>query len=96
VPPTATLTGLDADVTAVVPDVESAMPGIDSADQTHFTMQKWDPLVFCRIIQTFMMGTIQEFYHIFLVQKSMIYYNTAKDTMCIGVHADTLDGNTPA
>jgi len=72
------------------------MPGIDGADQTHFTMQKWDPLVFCRIIQTFMMGTIQEFYHIFLVQKSMIYYNTAKDTMCIGVHADTLDGNTPA
>jgi len=44
------------------------MPGIDGADQTHFTMQKWDPLVFCRIIQTFMMSTIQEFYHRFLVQ----------------------------
>jgi hypothetical protein len=28
----------------------------------------------CRIIQTFMMGTIQEFFHMLLVQKSMIYY----------------------
>jgi hypothetical protein len=49
-------------------DVEIAPPGIDRLDKTHFTTHKWDPLVFCRVIQTFMMGTIQEFYHSFLVQ----------------------------
>ncbi len=58
------------------PDMESATPGIDGLDKTHFPTHKWDPSVFGRIIQTFMMGTIQEFYHMFLVQKSMIYYNT--------------------
>jgi hypothetical protein len=68
VPPTATLTDLDADITAVVPDVEIAPPGIDCLEETHFTPHKWDPLVFCRIIQTFMMGTIQEFNHRFLAQ----------------------------
>jgi hypothetical protein len=68
VPPPATLTDLDADVTAVVPDVELATPGIERLDQTHFSAHKGDPLVLCCIIQTFMMGTIQEFYHRFLVQ----------------------------
>ncbi len=59
------------------PDVEVATPGIDGLNKTYFSTHKWDPLVFDRIIQTFMMGTIQEFYHMFLVQKSMIYCNTA-------------------
>ena len=67
-PPTATLPDLDADVTAVVPDVELATPGIDGLDQTHCSAHKGDPLVLCCIIQTFMMGTIQEFYHKLLVQ----------------------------
>ena len=47
----------------------------------------------CLIIQTFMMGTIQEFYHIFLVQKSMICYNMIIDALCIGENTDELDGN---
>jgi hypothetical protein len=79
----------------VFPDVELATPGIDGSDKTHVPTQKWDPLVCCRIIQTFMMGTIQEFYHRFLVQKSMIYYNTIIDALRIGATVDALDGNTP-
>ena len=47
----------------------------------------------CRIIQTFMMGTIQEFYHIFLVQKSMICCNVIIDALCIGENTDKLDRN---
>jgi hypothetical protein len=80
VPPTATLTDLDADITAVFPDVELARPGIDCLDKTYFTTHKWDPLVFCRLIQTFVMGTIQEFYHKFLVEYSMIHCNTVHKT----------------
>ena len=68
-PPTAALTDPDADITDVVPDVEVAAPGIDGPDKKYFPTQKWDPLVLYNIIETFMMGTIQEFYHIFLVQK---------------------------
>jgi hypothetical protein len=49
-------------------DVEIAPRRIDGLDKTHFPTHKWDPLVLCRIIQTFMMGTIQEVYHIFLIQ----------------------------
>ena len=75
------------------PDVEIATPGIDGLDKTHFPTHKWDPLVLCRIIQTFMIGTIQEFYHMFLVQQSMIYYDTAIDAVRIGANADELDGN---
>jgi len=52
----------------VFPDVEIATPRIDRLDKTLFPTHKWDPLVFCRIIQTFMIGTIQEFYHRLLVQ----------------------------
>jgi hypothetical protein len=50
--------------------VEIATPGIDGQDKTHFPTHKRDPLVLCHIIQTFMMGTIQEFYHMFLVPKA--------------------------
>ena len=74
-------------------DVELAPPGIDRLDKTHFTTHKWDPLVFCRIIQTFVMGTIQKFDHIYLVQKSIIYYTTVKDALYIGEDVDELDGN---
>jgi hypothetical protein len=77
----------------VFPDVEIATPGIDGLDKTHFPTHTGDPLVLGRIIQTFMMGTIQEFYHTFLVQKSMIYYNTIVDALCIGADTDELDGN---
>jgi hypothetical protein len=77
----------------VFPDVEMATPGIDRLDKMYFPAHKWDPLVLCGIIQTFMMGTIQEFYHTFLVQKSMIYYNTIVDALCIGADTDELDGN---
>src|SRR5207244_12881780 len=73
--PTAALTDMDADITDVFPDVEIATPGIDGLDKMHFSTHKWDPLMLCHIIQTFMMGTIQDFYHMFLVQKSMIHYN---------------------
>jgi hypothetical protein len=76
-----------------VPDVEIAPPGIDGQDQTHVPTTKGEPLMLCRIIQTFMMGTIQEFYHTFLVQRIMIYYNTILDASCIGAHIDALDGN---
>jgi hypothetical protein len=48
-----------------MPDVEIAPPGIDGQDQTHVPTPKGNPLVLCCIIQTFMMETIQEFYHIF-------------------------------
>jgi hypothetical protein len=51
-----------------MPDVEIAPPGVDGQDQTHVPTTKRDPLVLCRIIETFMMGTIQEFYHRFLIQ----------------------------
>jgi len=40
-----------------------------------------------------MMGTIQEFFHMFLVQKSIIYYNTIIDALRIGENVDELDGN---
>jgi hypothetical protein len=49
-------------------DVEIASPWIDGHDKTHVPTPKGEPSVLCRIIQTFMMGTIQEFYHRFLVQ----------------------------
>jgi hypothetical protein len=77
----------------VFPDVEIATPGIDCLDKTHFSTHKWDPLMLCHIIQTFMMGTIQKFYHRFLVQKGVIYYNIIIDAWCIGANADELDGN---
>ena len=73
--------------------MEIATPGIDGQDKTHFPTHKWDPSILCRIIQTFMMGTIQEFYHMFLVQQSMIYYGTAIDAWRIGANVDELDGN---
>jgi hypothetical protein len=57
-PPTAALTDPDTDITDVVPDVEITTPGIDRLDKKYFTTQKWNPLVLCRIIQAFMMGTI--------------------------------------
>jgi hypothetical protein len=57
-------------------DVEIASPGIDGHDKTHVPTPKGEPSVLCRIIQTFMMGTIQEFYHRFIVQCSMVYCNT--------------------
>jgi hypothetical protein len=77
----------------VFPNVELATPGIDGLDKAYFPAHKGDPLVFDRIIQTFVMGTIQEFYHTFLVQKSMIYDNTMIDAWCIGANIDELDGN---
>jgi hypothetical protein len=40
-----------------------------------------------------MMGTIQEFYHIFLVRKSMIRCDMTIDALCIGENTDQLDGN---
>ena len=67
---------MDADITERFPDVEIATPGIDGLDQTHFSTHKRDPLVLCGIIETFMMGTIQELYHMLLIQKSMVYYST--------------------
>jgi hypothetical protein len=73
--------------------VEIAPPGIDGQDKTHFPTHKWDPSMLCRIIQTFMMSTIQEFYHMLLVQKSMIYYGIIKDALPIGANVDELDGN---
>ena len=76
-----------------MPDVEIAPPGIDGQDQTHVPTLKGNPLVLCRIIQTFMMETIQEFYHIFPVQRTMIDYNTILDALRIGVNMDELDGN---
>jgi hypothetical protein len=63
-------------------DVELATPGIDGQDQTHVPTHKRDPLMLCRIIETFMMGTIQEFYHRFLVQGSMIHSNTIQ-MLCV-------------
>jgi len=72
--------------------VEIATPGIECLDKKYVTTQKWDPLVLCRIIETFMIGTIQEFYHIFLVQKSMIYNNTMIDALYIGEDVDNLTG----
>ena len=93
-PSTAALTDPDADITDVFPDVELATPGIDGLDKTHFSTHTWDPLMLCRIIQTFMMRTIQEFYHTFLVQQSMIYYGTVIDVWHIGANVDELDGNT--
>jgi hypothetical protein len=92
-PPTAALTDPDTDITDIFPDVEIATPGIDCPDKKYFTTQKWDPLVLCRIIETFMIGTIQEFYHMCLVRKSMIYYGTLIDALRIGEHIDELDGN---
>jgi hypothetical protein len=77
----------------VCPDVEIATPGIDCPHKTDFPTPKGDPCVFCRIIQTFMMDTIQEFYHTFLVQKRMIYDHTIIDAWCIGADTDELDGN---
>jgi hypothetical protein len=53
--------------------VETATPRVDGQYKTHFPTHKWNPLVLYRIIHTFMMGTIQEFYHTSLDQKSMIY-----------------------
>ena len=70
-----------------------ATPGIDRLDKTYFPTHKRDPLVLCHIIQTFMMGTIQEFYHMPLVQQSMIHYSTAIDALRIGANGDELDGN---
>ena len=76
-----------------MPDVEIAPPGIDGQDKTHVPTHKGDPLMLCRIIQTFMIRTIQEFYHTFLVQQSMIYYGTVIDVWHIGANVDELDGN---
>jgi hypothetical protein len=73
--------------------VETATPRVDGQDKTHFPTHKWNPLVLYRIIHTFMMGTIQEFYHTSLDQKSMIYYGTSIDALCIGANVDELDGN---
>jgi hypothetical protein len=67
---------VDADITERFPDVEIATPGMDGPDKTHVPTPKRDPLVLCRIIETFMMGTIQELYHMLLIQKTMVYYST--------------------
>jgi hypothetical protein len=53
------LTDLDAHITDVFPDVELATPGIQHPEKTYFTPYKGYPLMRCRIIQTFMTGTIQ-------------------------------------
>jgi hypothetical protein len=53
------LTDLEADITDVFPEVEFATPGIDGLHKMHFPTHKGDPLVCCRIIETFVMGTIQ-------------------------------------
>jgi hypothetical protein len=87
---------VDADITERFPDVEIATPGIDGQDKTHFPTPKGDPLVLCRIRETFMMGTIQELYHMFLAQKSMVYYSTIIHAWPIGANGDELDGNKPA
>jgi hypothetical protein len=52
-----------------MPEVEGAPPGIDCLGKTHFAAPKGEPLMLCRIIQTFMTGTIQEVCHMFPVQK---------------------------
>jgi hypothetical protein len=50
--------------------VEIATPWIDRLDKKYFTTQKRDPLVLYCVIQTLMTCTIQQFYHIFLIQKA--------------------------
>jgi hypothetical protein len=87
---------VDADITERVPDVEMATPRMDGLDKTHFPPHKWNPLVLCRIIETFMSGTIQELYHLFIVQKSMVYYSTMINAWPIGANGDELDGHKPA
>jgi hypothetical protein len=87
---------VDADITERLPEVEIATPGMDGQDKTHISTHKRDPLVLCRIIETFMMDTIQELYHMLLVQKSMIYYSAVINTWPIGANVDELDGNKPA
>jgi hypothetical protein len=69
-PSKAALTGSDTDITDVMPDVEIATPWIERLDKKYFPTQKRDPLVLYRVIQTFMTCTIQEFYHIFLIQQA--------------------------
>jgi len=63
----ATLTDINADITDVFPKVEIATPGINCPDKKHLSSQERYPLALCRIVETFMLGTIREFYHIFLV-----------------------------
>ena len=41
-------------------DVEIVPLRIDGLDKTLVPTHKWDPLMLCRIIQPFMIGTIQE------------------------------------
>jgi hypothetical protein len=60
-PPKAALTDSEADITDLFSDVEVAAPWIDCPDKTHFSTQKGYPLALCRIIKTFMIGTIPEF-----------------------------------
>jgi hypothetical protein len=84
---------VDADITERLPEVEIATPGMDGQDKTHIPTPKRDPSVLCRIIETFMRGTIQELYHMLLVQKSMVYYSTIIDAWPIGANGDELDGN---
>lgn len=66
-PPKAALTGPDADITDVMPDVEITTLWIDRLDKKYFTTQKRDPLVLYSVIQTFMTCSIQKFYHTFLI-----------------------------
>jgi hypothetical protein len=87
---------VDADITERFPEVEITTPGIDGQGKTYFPPHKRDPLVLCGIAETFMMGTIQELYHMLLVQKSMVYYSTIIDAWPIGANGDALDGNKPA
>jgi hypothetical protein len=87
---------VEADITERFPEVEIATPGIDGQGKTHFPAPKRAPLVLCRIIETFMMGTIQELYHMLFVQKSMVYYSMIIDAWPIGANSDELDGNKPA
>jgi hypothetical protein len=76
-----------------MPEVEGAPPGIDCLGKTHFAAPKGEPLMLCRIIQTFMTGTIQEVCHMFPVQKNRIYANVIIDALRIGANIDELDGN---
>jgi len=60
----------DAPITDVFLEGESALPRINRPDKTHIPTQERYPLVFCVVVEPFMLGTIPEFHvHSFLVQR---------------------------
>jgi len=52
-----------------------------------------DPLPLCRIIETFMIGTIQEFTHRLLLPQRRSYSPRLLDAVCIGAKINKLDGD---